>query len=433
VSAAELTLDVPGWMLTRPLDPTPEPALEPVWTAGARAWLGGLEAMEALRSHLRGNAVASAVSFGAPGGGLDVTAARRVRELLLSSSEDAGPRFDLADAAHDVSPESCPPAAETPVLETLVTHLDVLRRAALRVGLRLPFARRVFTDVRLRVPVLGTLAVLVSAGFALAAPLVLLWLSAAFLGVPHVVSGLRHVVLFRRVKPMTLGLAALGLGLGVAQLFGAGDWSARGFVLLFALSGAVELQRGRWLLAPVAALGMAFPLPALLVLSHLHALSSLVFLAQRGRARGVTVWPVLLTAALVMALASLGALPFGPLVMPRSSAASLIAEATGATAGPYFRRALFLYAFGQSIHFTAWLKLIPDLDRAATVPQSLRVTLARFRSDFGRLAFPAIVLCVAATLAMLVFGGAAREAYFALTYFHLGLEGAAVLGMLARP
>jgi hypothetical protein len=421
-------------------------ALDPVWTGSIREWRESVEASHTLSSHLSSEAIARAVSFGRAARALDKTATKLLRDawgepFTLSGARTQSARSRRASvrpAARTLETPAAEASSETAPFdfaqgERILAGLDALRRAALRFGLRLPFARRVFTDVRLRVPVLGTLAVLVSAAFALAAPLVLLWLSAAFLGVPHVLSGLRHVVLFRRVKPMTLALAALGLLLGIAQLFGAGDWSARGFVLLFALSGAVELQRGRWLLAPIAALGMAFPLPALLVLSHLHALSSLVFLAQRGRARGVTVWPVLLTAALVMALASLGALPFGPLLMPRSSAASLIAEATGATAGPYFRRALFLYAFGQSIHFTAWLKLIPDLDRAASVPQSLRVTLNRFRADFGRLAFPALLLCVAATLAMLVFGGAAREAYFALTYFHLGLEGAAVLGMLARP
>jgi hypothetical protein len=425
-------------------------ALDPAWTGAIGEWLASVEASETLRVHLSGTAIARAVRFSRPGSALDKTAATLLRELwrnpfTLSGARTQSARSRRASAwpdAHALETPAAGASAETAPFDfaqgerisiALVDRLDVLRRSALRIGLRIPLARRVFTDLSLRVPVLGTLAVLMSAAFAMAAPLVLLWLSAAFLGVPHVLSGLRHVVLFRRVKPITLALAGLGLLLGVAQLFGAGDWSARGFVLLFALSRAAELRQGRWLLAPIAVLGMAFPLPALLVLSHLHALSSLVFLAQRGRSRGVTVWPVVLTAALVMGIAAMGALPFGPLWTPRSSAASLIAEATGATAGPYFRRALFLYAFGQSIHFTAWLKLIPDLDRAATVPQSLRVTLARFRADFGRVAVPALLLCAVATLAMLVFGGAAREAYFALTYFHLGLEGAAVFAMLARP
>jgi len=91
-----------------------------------------------------------------------------------------------------------------------------------------------------------------------------------------------------------------------------------------------------------------------------------------------------------------------------------------------FHRGLFLYAFGQSLHFAVWLRLMPEVDRPARVPKPLRRALAEFRMDFGRWAWP--LLAVAAVSVVLLFagGGPAREAYFALTYFHVGLEAAAL-------
>jgi hypothetical protein len=34
-----------------------------------------------------------------------------------------------------------------------------------------------------------------------------------------------------------------------------------------------------------------------------------------------------------------------------------------------FHRALFLYAFGQSLHFAVWLRLLPDVDRPSPTPK----------------------------------------------------------------
>ncbi len=90
------------------------------------------------------------------------------------------------------------------------------------------------------------------------------------------------------------------------------------------------------------------------------------------------------------------------------------------------RRALFLYAFGQALHFAIWLRLVPEVERAAPLPHPFRRALALFEADFGRWARPLLVACVLATPLLLLGGGAAREAYFALGYFHVGLEAAAL-------
>ena len=46
--------------------------------------------------------------------------------------------------------------------------------------------------------------------------------------------------------------------------------------------------------------------------------------------------------------------------------------------------------------------------------------------DFGRLTTPLLWLTAAAVVLIFLGGGAARNAYFALTYFHVGLEAAAL-------
>jgi len=69
---------------------------------------------------------------------------------------------------------------------------------------------------------------------------------------------------------------------------------------------------------------------------------------------------------------------------------------------------------------------VPELERPSKVPHSFRRALALFEADFGRWARPLLVVCVASLPLILFGGGVAREAYFALTYFHVGLEAAAL-------
>ncbi|MCU1276761.1 MAG: hypothetical protein JWM53_307, partial [bacterium] len=69
---------------------------------------------------------------------------------------------------------------------------------------------------------------------------------------------------------------------------------------------------------------------------------------------------------------------------------------------------------------------VPEIERVSKVPQTFRRALTLFDADLGRWARPLLVACVVAAPLLLLGGGAAREAYFALTYFHVGLEAAAL-------
>ncbi|MCU1277739.1 MAG: putative rane protein, partial [bacterium] len=241
-------------------------------------------------------------------------------------------------------------------------------------------------------------------------------------------------------------LVACAVAVGVVELGGSGtriaDGAVRAYVALFAVAVAVELlaTRRTWArvaiacaIAVAAVAAWRAPRLTLIVLAHLHGLGAVAWFARRAHARGVVVWPFVAAVALVLAGGALGAFDslWAPtLWAPRSAAASIVAEAAGSAvdgAGAVLlRRALFLYAFGQALHFAIWLRLVPDVERAAKVPHSFRRALALFDAELGRWARPLLIACVVAAPLMLVGGGAAREAYFALTYFHVGLEAAAL-------
>ena len=326
----------------------------------------------------------------------------------------------------------------------VVALLDGARRPLLRAVVRVAPLKRLFVDRRARV-LTGAL-VADATSFAVAAwqPLVALWLGAALLGVPHVVAGVRQVALRDRLQPLTRGLCAVALAVGVVELAASGtriaDGAVRAYVVLFSAAIGTELwaragrrwPRGspprRFLAAAVA---LPAPRLALLALAHLHGLGAVAWFVQRARARGVPVWPFVAAVAAVMLGAAVGAfdaLWSTTLWAPRSAAASIAAEAAGssftAASGVVLRRALFLYSFGQALHFAIWPPWCPisrPQSRAAQLPPRAGALRGRLRT-LGRarswsVASPPRRSC-------LLGGGVAREAYFALTYFHVGLEAA---------
>jgi hypothetical protein len=334
-------------------------------------------------------------------------------------------------------------------MERAVELADFMRREVLRTVLRVRPLRPVFTSFRHRVAVASVLAALSAAAFALFFPLVSLWLGAAVLGVPHVLSGLRHTVLRRGVAPFSLGCVALSLGVGLLQLAGAGLWTWHAFTLLMlgAVAGevvAARLSRGHTALLLLLLLGLArlalrFPGTTLVLISHLHALSSVAFFAVAAHRRQVRVGPMLLVLAACCGAALSGALdaflPSAPL-SPGSAVDAIWQEVRGTlltdsrASELVLRRVLFLYAFGQSLHYAVWLRLMPEVDRPSPVPQSFRRALELLRRDLGPWVVPALLLCLAATVAMLAGGFAARHTYFTLVSFHMGLEAAALTRLL---
>jgi hypothetical protein len=321
---------------------------------------------------------------------------------------------------------------------------DRLRGMVLRRAFTVRGLRRIFVDRGRRLGVLQVVAVLSALVLALRAPLVSLWLGAAVFGVPHLLAGVRAVAVRRRASPVALGCAALGLGVGAAQIAGAGDAALRAFVLLFAVALGWEAvtgaERRPWLaaalltaLVPGVMAAWSAPRLAVVVLAHLHGMGSLLYFGVNARRRRLPVWPLFVGVAVVTVAGTSGLLDAAmaaKLYAPRNAGASIVAEAiTAGFAHPtaiLFHRALFLYAFGQSLHFAAWLRLLPDVERESPTPKPFRRALRDLRVDFGRLTLPLLALTALAIALLLLEGGRARETYFALSYFHVGLEGAAL-------
>jgi len=330
---------------------------------------------------------------------------------------------------------------------------DGARAAVLRTACAIPAARPWIlrlVDIRQRALWQGLACVAAAAALALRFPFVSLWLGVALFGIPHVISGVRHLAVRRRLAVTTWAAVGGAMALGVAQLLGAGVWTTVATNLLFAAAMASEALSGRGanasaarllpLLGVAALYGTAsvlWPLRSLIVLSQAHAVSSMACLALIARRRAPLAWVPMAAAVAVMVAAFAGAfdawLPAAPYAPPSSedslATARLLAAFPGAS-DLTRQRGLFAYAFGQALHYSIWVRLVPDVDRPAAVPQSFRVAWSRLRADLGRWALPLAIACTVAPAAILLGGTTARETYFTLAYFHIGLEAAALAGLL---
>jgi hypothetical protein len=321
----------------------------------------------------------------------------------------------------------------------VIALADRARAATYRVAMRSEPLRAVLLHRQHRLELLALGSLVVSAVLALRQPVVSLFLGAAVLGVPHLLSGLRHTVLQRRLSPVTIGCAFAAVWIGIALVLGrGGDWAWPMLVAAFSLSAFWESGR-----SPLAALGFGVvavamslaPGTSMLLVTHLHAVCSLVYLGRAGRLRGFGTWSLLVGFGVLSAVALTGALD-GVMAdepwMPTRAYGAILAElqATAFGAGErWLQRAVFVYALGQALHYAVWLRLMPELDRPTPVPKPFRVQLAAWRADLGRWWWPSLALVVIAGLAMLLGQGAARQLYFTLSFFHVGLEAAALLAL----
>jgi hypothetical protein len=95
-------------------------------------------------------------------------------------------------------------------------------------------------------------------------------------------------------------------------------------------------------------------------------------------------------------------------------------------------RLVGIFAFAQAVHYGAWLRLVPDGERAGERPIGYRHSLALLRADFGRATALVVVASVALPLTACFALHDVRGAYFTLASFHGYLELAFVAAALAR-
>lgn len=336
--------------------------------------------------------------------------------------------------------------------------LDALRAAALRAATSWGPARWVLRSRDRRVALQASTGVVVAAGATLLAPAWLYVLAPVLLGVPHVVSDLRYLLVRRAPPPswvascvalsaallalraavevhfrlpfapsLEVGLGALWVALGAA--FGARASSAP-------RRGALALALTVTALAGAAA--VSHPLSAQRALLHAHNLVGLVaWVLLFRRARRAALLPLTLIAGALALVASGPAIAWSLRHGAVSALGAHILTAADAVSptlpGDLGVRLAFAYVFLQSVHYAAWLAWIPQEDLSAEGSVSFRASARSLSRDLGVAGVACALACSAAVL-LAAFAAVhrARAAYLSLATFHVYFELAALAFLACR-
>jgi hypothetical protein len=324
--------------------------------------------------------------------------------------------------------------AATQGAERLLAPFDLLRAQLYRLagGWAAPWAR----DRELRAMVLGVGAVAIAALLALGAPLALLALGPIVLGVPHVLADVRYLWVqpghHRRRGVWLLVVPPLAIGAVAGQV-------AWGFVAAALALFAVPAAHWR------RALGLALLVPLAVAAFRWTTLSNLLF-AQLHNVVAVALWWAMFPrqrrwhlAVVGLFVAVCAALGSGLLDGAIAAAAGMgggelagrglahHARALAPTCGPDMgARIVALYAFGQSVHYAVWLRLVPEQARSRPSPRPFMASYHALKSELG---LPLLALAALAALAVAVWAvvdlWAARDGYLRAAIFHGHLELAA--------
>src|SRR4051794_29364262 len=97
---------------------------------------------------------------------------------------------------------------------------DAVRGMALKQLLRVHGVREIFVSRERRIPVAEFLCVVMSLVVSALAPVMALWTGAALFGIPHVLSGIRHLGVRRKVHLVSKVMMVAGSVLGASLFFG---------------------------------------------------------------------------------------------------------------------------------------------------------------------------------------------------------------------
>ncbi|HEU4412251.1 MAG TPA: hypothetical protein VFS43_43820 [Polyangiaceae bacterium] len=336
--------------------------------------------------------------------------------------------------------------------DRLLAPLDGARRRAFGEALRVPWLASWLARRDRRLAAQSSLGVALLFAATLGAPGALYVLGPALLGVAHVASDVRYLVLRRGVPRawsrlalaagalMVLVRAAPLAGLPAAGLARAEVVIGWGWVAAGAIAGARAGRRplrALALLAPVLAAGVAAwraPGPAALVFAYAHNVVALILWVALFRRRRAFALPALALAAGGAALFASGALsaaasggPWGARLF--DDACRALPDASAPTA---FGAALS-YVFLQAIHYSVWLAWVPQDDVRGEGTLSFRMSARSLARDFG-----APGLALVAALALAVAGASlasphrTRNLYLSLATFHGYLELASLAFFVAR-
>ena len=330
---------------------------------------------------------------------------------------------------------------------TLLDALDWARRATLRRVGRLPGVATARRRREVRLTAVATLSIGAAFVLAVLATSPVLALSPLLFGIPHVASDLRYLVVRRAAggpaphawRPM-LALLAVTAVAGAAGASSMALGAAGAAVLVAGLSVPAKPAARALFVALVAAAalgGARRPDAAALVVAQGHNVVAIALAAYLVKDKLRAGWiPALALGAGMLALglgACDGLLGRGPIASFAGGAwQDALATVAPTGSGPTVaRRFVALFAFAQSIHYAAWLRLVPDAERASERPPSFRRSFDLLAADFGR---PAALATVALSLALPAIAclslDGARRAYLNVALFHGFLEIAVVSALV---
>lgn len=323
---------------------------------------------------------------------------------------------------------------------TVLAALDRVRGVLLREVVRAPLLGDAIKDRQRRISLRIATAIVAAFALAVVAPAATLAISPIVLGVPHVASSIRYLVVRQRlprawivvVCAAAVAMMALRVGeqyVGPAHVFARLEVGlATAWAVAAVCFGAVTRKRlvvGLGLVTGAGAIALAHPVLARLAFVHVHNLGALalwLIFARNKRA--------LLVAGILVAIALL---VFGSLKPLSPSALGVDLEVVGAWLVPGAAAAIAIplvlaHVFTDSIHYAFWLGVIPEETLRHEGTLSFSMTWRALRRDFGDAGLVAIIACAIAVVALALFGLArARSAYFAFAGFHGYIEGAMLI------
>lgn len=315
--------------------------------------------------------------------------------------------------------------------DTVLAPADSVRSTALR--LASPWLSPLYADRQRRVWWSGVVSIVSAFAVTGLVPLWSLALGPVVLGVPHLVSDVRYLVvrpgLHRRaLLVVSLGAPLMATSLGAPPVVGA--------LAMFPAVLVTSSLRGTWKLA-VALVGCAAlswlawarPYEFQLGFVHGHNLVAVALWWSLSSRTPSMAWIPALTLLGAVAIMA-GALD--PLVtlaggwsapFTGTSFTEFVETTTPAMDPTLAARLVLSFCFLQSVHYAVWLRLVPDDERVRPAPRTFRASWTSLVDDFGLA--PLLVL-TALGLGVAAWGAfsltAARLGYLRLAAFHGYLE-----------
>jgi len=331
-------------------------------------------------------------------------------------------------------------------IEACAAPLDRVRRATFRWASTVPALRAILYRRDRRLAVQASIGIAIGFALVVSAPVAVMAISPALLGVPHLASDIRYLVIRQNLPRWWLRAAlggclalfalrlvdelALGGGAtGRIEMILAGTWIAGAGVAGAAVSGAWRrLRVALPIVGALAVLGAVFPDTSRLVFAHLHNVVALVLWAFLFRKRlWVAVAPFALIAIAIPLFLSGATTPLTAQLGGDAAFGLSLAQVSSWLApgcGPDLAIGIALsYIFLQGIHYAVWLGWIPQEELPGQSTMSFKSSLRSVVRDLGTVGFWIVLgLMVVVLGASFVNLHGTRNLYLSLAVFHGYLE-----------